>query len=271
MAIRLSKNPYRGINAHYNSYLQQPYGGWESFHHDYITYLKSAINRSLPEGYYALAEKSLQIRRDTDKPLSTRPDIGILKQPHTPPTSSISSFATPTLEVALEPTEEDLYSIVIYRRVRNKFITRIELLSPSNKASGDGYIEMRNKMVAYGVHMVEIDYLHQSPPLYSALPDYTQHLEKAYPYSITISNIESSLISFYCFHVDEAIPTLVLPLEAKDTFALDFNDPYHIAIEDDRRIYLDIDYEQVPANFASYAPTDQARIRAVMERISREG
>jgi Protein of unknown function (DUF4058) len=270
MTIRLSKNPYRGVNAHYNSYLQQPYGGWESFHHDYITYLKNAINENLPEGYYALAEKSLQIRGDASKPLSTRPDIGILQRSQTYP-SGTAPLASPTLEIDLETPESDLDAIVIYQREPKKFVTRVELLSPSNKREGDGYVEMRNNMISFGVHMVEVDYLHQSPPLYTALLDYTQGLDNAYPYSITITNVVSNRISFFCFHVDETIPTLAIPLAGQNSFTLDFNTPYNTAFEYDPRIHFELDYEQVPDNFKSYAPTDQARIRAVMERISREG
>jgi hypothetical protein len=49
MSIRSEKNLYPGINPHLNSFLQQKGGGWQSFHKDYITYLREALDVLLPE------------------------------------------------------------------------------------------------------------------------------------------------------------------------------------------------------------------------------
>jgi hypothetical protein len=35
MPVLLRDNPYRGVNAHFNSYAQNEEGGWKSFHTRY--------------------------------------------------------------------------------------------------------------------------------------------------------------------------------------------------------------------------------------------
>jgi hypothetical protein len=125
-------------------------------------------------------------------------------------------------------------------------------------------------MVAYGVNMVELDYLHTISPLHAALADYTHHEEHAYPYSITVTNIWQRAIGFYCFYVDDPIPTIPIPLRGEETFSLDFNAIYNTTFEDDPRVRFVVDYELPPAHFETYSPADQARILAVMERLKTE-
>ena len=77
-------NPYKGINAHLQSYLQSESGGWASFHARHITHLADNLDSQLPANYYTLVEKSLQIRPYLDdepiaKPIETIPDVTVIQ------------------------------------------------------------------------------------------------------------------------------------------------------------------------------------------------
>lgn len=277
MAHHLNFNPYQGINAHYHSWLQHTEGGWVTFHSDHITHLKSALNRVLPEGYYAVSEQSLQILIAPTEWSRTRPDIAILHRGQ--PLSSLGaapSSVAPTLEVQTNQmliNEDDLTAVVIYSD--NQPVTRLELLSPSNKTSErNHYLAMRRKTLSAGLKLVEIDYLHETPNLYTPLlPDYSRHESGAYPYSIVIADptptdsSPSGITRFYCLRVDEVLPTLPIPLLEQAVVMLDFGAVYQTTFVDDRRTQLLLDYAAPPLNFETYTPTDQALILSLMERI----
>jgi hypothetical protein len=54
----VTKNQYRGINAHLHSYWQAK-GGWDTFHFNHIPDLMRLINGQLPPGYVADLIQSL--------------------------------------------------------------------------------------------------------------------------------------------------------------------------------------------------------------------
>src|SRR5690606_26037568 len=151
--------------------------GWESFHAAHITHLTQEIDSLLPEGYYVLNEKSLQLStfnlKTEEKGISrTRPDVGIYKDQ---PVSSgwenaVAASPAMTLPIVKTVIEEDPPSaVVIYRAEPGRQevpVTRLELLSPGNKPGGSHfsqYIAKRNQTLDTSINLVEIDYLHESP------------------------------------------------------------------------------------------------------------
>ena len=61
MPLHSDQNLYPGINPHLNSIIQKESGEWESFHNDHITNIREHLDATLPPGYLARTEKSLQI------------------------------------------------------------------------------------------------------------------------------------------------------------------------------------------------------------------
>ncbi|HLA44580.1 MAG TPA: hypothetical protein VJZ27_14140, partial [Aggregatilineales bacterium] len=61
MVIHSRKNQYRGVNAHHLSIFQNEAGDWESFHSDHITHIREHLRDTLPAGYIARTERSIQI------------------------------------------------------------------------------------------------------------------------------------------------------------------------------------------------------------------
>jgi hypothetical protein len=231
MALYLKHNPYAGINAHYNSMLQAEDGAWRTFHTRHIVHLTKALNDSLPPGYYALEEQSIQI------------DEGLF----------------------LEDIE--LPAVGIYRHegaAKQQLVTRLELLSPSNKKQGRDYLRMRQRTILSQVHLVELDYLHTLAPIFAGfLPAYP-HTE-AYPYLILIS--QAGRTRFYGLALEDPLPTLPIPLLGEEACPLDLQAVYNQTYADDRYAREQLDYSQEPAQFDRYSPADQARIRAVMQTL----
>ena len=278
MAIHLDTNPYNGINAHYNSLLQNMQGGWLTFHSDHITHIKSALNLFLPANYYAVTEQSLQIQLAEGG--TTRPDIAIFRRSEPGIATRASAEIVPTLELATDdvaPEEDDLTAAMIYKQPDIP-VTRLELLSPSNKTSErNHYLAMRRKTLNQHLRLVELDYLHETPtPFRNALPDYTRHEAESYPYYIVISDptptsaSSNGITRFYCFHVDDMIPKLTIPLLDGESITFDFGDVYKTTFEDDRRTRFLLDYAQVPVNIDSYSQYDRERIIQRMQLIAQQ-
>jgi hypothetical protein len=288
MPIRSRQNQYRGINAHLHSVLQAD-AGWDSFHTNHIVDLGRAINSQLPSGYLVDVERSLQIREfnpDTGersfrqrKPDLTIYDVQSTSRTITTPKSggAVATLIQPLVET-MSITDEAFYSsVVIYEqqddRSFGKPITRIEVLSPTNKASGHGYfqyVDKRQAALKSGLRLVEIDYLHESPSPIGGIPVYP-HERASFPYTITVSNptpsIREGLSETYEFAVDENVPTIPIPLAHNEILLVDFDAVYTQTFSSLSAYSYLVDYEQAPVNFERYSPSDQERIKRRMEAV----
>jgi hypothetical protein len=142
----------------------------------------------------------------------------------------------------------------------------LELLSPSNKGDGrdaEGYLSKREDLLSHNLVFVELDYLHASKPTFDRLPDYTRRESGAHPYRIVVidprPNVREAIVALAEFDVDAPLPTLKIPLNGSDMLECDFGAVYAETL---RRGHYghDLDYSQLPLQFETYSPADQARI-----------
>ena len=286
MTIRSRQNQYVGVNAHLHSYFQSK-GGWSSFHTNRIADLARTINDKLPPGYVVDIEQSLQIREfhpDTgERLLRPEPDITIYSASSTPQPIMVSSggailaLTQPVIET-MELDEDQYYSALVIYQIEDdtalgRAITRIELLSPSNK-HGQGYLqyrEKRNATLRSETRLVEIDYLHETPSPIKGIRSYPHHQPGAFPYNITVSNptpnLEEGLAVTFPIGVDQPIPTIDIPLAGKDVLPLDFGLVYNQTFRSLGAYSLRVDYDQLPENFKSYHAADQERIKRRMQVV----
>jgi len=281
MPIHLRENQYRGVNAHLHSFLQsEPGGWWETFHSSHVAHIRDSLDVILPAGYYALNEKSLQIDRyEVEGPSSKhRLDVIVYSTPMRIQATSSATAASPTATIPVTETlsdEDFLTSVVIYRgeSIENiKPVTRIELLSPSNKppiSNYQKYLAKRDEPLLSGINIVEIDYLHQTRSPIKKLPSYPDLEQGATPYAILVSTPHPTLAegttSIYAFRVDDSIPTVVIPLAGEDAIEADLGAVYNRTFFDNK-FYgeIAVDYEQKPLKFTTYEEEDQRRIEARM-------
>jgi hypothetical protein len=286
MAILAETNLYPGVNAHLNSFLQHEAGGWQSFHAEHLGDLQRVINAALPSGYYTRAEKSLQINAAPavpDMPIrrtNTTPDVLIYQQRGVgSSTGTAIATAIPTFIASLADLDDDedvLMSVMIYRAAAERSgtpITRIELLSPANKRGGthhEQYVSKRRETLKSGLCLVEIDYLHETPPISPRIPVYRRDPD-ANPYGIAVSDPRPSLergqTAYYGISVLAALPTIAVPLAQPDQVVVDFNAAYHLTYDSSTFYRLIVDYAADPPAFDRYTPADQAAIRAHLDAI----
>ncbi len=288
MVIKTRDNLYKGVNAHLHSMAQNPSRSptiWRSIHSAHITYLTDALNAHLPDSYVARAETSLQIWIDDgDSDLSRQqtsiPDTGIYKMgKSTQPATMTNIQNDPSIRLfPMREIFEDtgLSSVIIYRPLSHDYfgepITRFELLSSSNKIGRAKKIYVQNRRIALisGSSLVELDYLHQTPPIVPDLPIYP-HEEDSHPYMIVVSDSRlgqnsSGVGRAHVFGVDEPIPQhVIIPLADEDNLEFDFNAVYQQMFWAGNWT-KHVDYHELPLRFDTYSPQDQERIRAVMER-----
>jgi hypothetical protein len=292
MTFDPNQNPYQGINAHLNSELQTPgtedtgLSIWPGFHSSHVANIADFLNDQLPPNYVARSEQSLQIRVQEDVllPETTRkpePDVSIYQRSNTPAASSaVTMEAASPVDLALDDTldlTEDFVKSIIIRQVSENdrigvVVTRIELLSPTNKpghAGYDAYRRNRNTALFSHVPLVEVDYLHELPPPLLNYPIYPLD-PYSQPYNILVSDprpsVKEGRLRAYGFHVDQSFPIVTIPLAGDDTLNFDFGAVYRHTFARGRWGYS-LNYAAPPPRFDTYHPLDRARIEAVMARV----
>lgn len=158
-----------------------------------------------------------------------------------------------------------------------KPISRLELLSPTNKPPGDGYIqyvEKREATLVQKMPLIEIDYLHESRPVPRGVPSYPDQDPQAHPYTIYLTDTRTGLKDgktlIYGFDVDDFIPRLYIPLADDEQLAFDFGTPYKRTYESLSYFRNRVDYTHQPLRFETYTPFDQARIQTRMSALAVE-
>jgi len=282
------KNLYPGVNPHFNSRLQSPDGFWSSFHNLMIIQIADILDEVLPGKYFVLPELSLHVQpipKTRRKSLYT-PGKGLLDgssyklvDNHQPARSQ------PVLTLPVSANFQDEYphkmGIVVYcHEAGEKFshpVAYIELLSPAVKLGGDFHAAYRfNRCDALEAELtlIEIDLLHESPPIIDALPKYSMREDNAHPYWVLVSdprpNLMKGKIESYGFDVAQPLPTVRVPLKGDDETELDLNEAYQLTFNR-RAFYLILtDYHQRPDRFETYAPADQDFIIRRMAEIAAE-
>lgn len=267
------KNPFPGVNPYLNGRLQTHTGDWPEFHTLHIGDIFALMKAQLlPMGYTAGVEQSIQIKH-IDTGWITRPRADITVYTPDTPRSPAGKPASDTGEVILPLVEwvniEDVefyQAVTIRQDAQSTPIVWLELLSPSNKLPQRGFEDYRDKrarVLAQGIVFVEIDYLHQSPPTFPALADYSRGEPGAYPFRITVIDPRPALREgegrSRQFDLSQPIPTVALPLNGDDVLHFDFNAAYQTTFERGSYGY-EIDYSQPPPDVNSYGAADQAVI-----------
>ncbi|MCQ3929165.1 MAG: hypothetical protein DPW16_01800 [Chloroflexi bacterium] len=292
MPIQSMKNPYRGINAHLHSIAQNLFESpsiWHSFHTSHIGDITNALNQQLPNDFVARPEHSLQIWvEDFDGTVQRRPepDVAIFRtsvsfQRPTPPSATVTEDPRiQTIEVSSLPDDEGitLAATAIYQvtghETLGKPVTRIELLSPSNKHGGSGeigYQQNRTTALRTGTSLIELDFLHQSVSPLASMPAYPSAPD-SHAYTIAVTDgrhhINPNLTTLvYLLDVDTPLPSHVqVPLSGNARIEFDFNAVYHYTFEVGRW-GKHLDYTELPRKFETYSLTDQDRIKQVMQRV----
>jgi hypothetical protein len=139
-----------------------PAGIYHAFHHEWISEIGRALNRSLPKDYYALPEQQaagfgpdvLTLQTNTRETEGTSGDGGTATAVEAKPQTRF--VAETTTEFYLRKKS----SLVIRHVSGDRIVAMIEIVSPGNKASEhafDALIKKACELIEHRIHLLILD------------------------------------------------------------------------------------------------------------------
>lgn len=232
--------PFPGMNP----YLERN-SLWTDVHLELMRSIRLALTNTVTPRYYVAVEERTYIAAVDPQSYVGRPDVVLVG----PPKPALVGVAIAPMNghalSVIVPVSEDVTEryLEIRERGTNRVITVIEILSPANKAKGEGrrvYEEKRRVVLDSATNLVEIDLLRGGEPM-------TSYPQTDSDYRILVSRKwERPRSVLYPFNLPQAIPPIPVPLqkgESEPRLALGELLP---RIYDEVRYDLRIDYTTPP-------------------------
>ena len=238
-------SPFPGMDP----YLEVP-ALWSDLHLTLIVAMRAELNASLPDGYLAAADRHVWVEESGNGPrhLLGKPDVFVAhdEDAQAAPSLEMSSGTAVAPRTVTLPVRRGVGKpfLKIIDAQERRVVTVIELLSPSNKSSGDdrkAYLSKRQECLALGVNFVEINLLRggKSPPLGKP------RLAKGRYYLLVSRAKESPQAAVWSFGVRDPLPTPGVPLRGDESVALNLKKCLDRAY-DEARYGREIDYTHPP-------------------------
>lgn len=141
---------------------------WPGFHKLLAAEIVGQLNPDLGPRYYADVEVRTEIEEiSVTAPHVIFPDVSVMENqlPQTtalPATATLLEIAAPIVRRVAVGMENRIWAVRIFVTETSELVTAIEILSPTNKRTGEGIDEYRRKrgrILRSLVHLVELDLL----------------------------------------------------------------------------------------------------------------
>lgn len=158
--------PFPGMDP----YLEHP-DVWHSFHTRLVVQLANQITELLPDDYYVSVEDRAVIAIEGGDKTWSRPDLGVVdERPFAATDGGVVTAVVGSLHVQVPVPDmvEERFLEIREGDESGRLVTSVEVLSPSNKLSGDDrgdYIVKRSEVLGHRTSLVEIDLLRSGEPL----------------------------------------------------------------------------------------------------------
>lgn len=208
-------SPFPGMDP----YIERP-EIWPDFHDSLIAMIRGALNPFLRPRYAALTQDRLYVF-ESGRPIY--PDVGVIEL--SPRSERFSKGTVGVLE-AEAPAVFDIdfeeiripYIEILEPAAGNRVVTAIELLSPTNKAPGEGrdfYIKKRKELWSANVNLIEIDLLRGGEP---TVWDLNRRFESLRPwhYIVSVARRRERKQEVYAIPLRRRLPTIAIPLANDD-------------------------------------------------------
>jgi hypothetical protein len=208
-------SPFPGMDP----YLENP-AYWSGFHTTFVLYLRSALSRVLPKGYFTEVEQHVWLagEEEDDREPFAVPDsfVGTRAQPTAPALATLPSTAPTAISTAPNPVAlKGPKFVKIVDQPGNRVITVIEVLSPANKTAGkdrDAYLAKRADYFRTGTNVVEIDLLLDG----ERLPMRRPKPPRADYYAFVCRADQFPKTEVWALTVRDPLPVLPTPLKPAD-------------------------------------------------------
>jgi len=211
-------SPFPGMDP----WLESP-GVFPDFHNSLIGYLREAINALLPPPFYTAIATRVYMEEAVQL---YEPDVDVLlpsdREHELSNGNAVATLSvTDLLKVAKTPRPEvemtEWFLEVRTAGDRERLVTSIEMLSPSNKAYGKTgrgmYLAKQLELCTSGVNLVEIDLLRRGA--HATLASLTELRRKAgrFDYHVCVTTTEDDESSFVApFFLEQPLPVIPIPL-----------------------------------------------------------
>jgi hypothetical protein len=203
-----------------NPFLEQP-DSWHSFHESFCPAILEAIVPQIRPKYIAKIDEFVYLHELSaeERRLVGRGDVTVSQRNDrdssvlVAPTVAASVFGS----VRLAVDEERLSFIRVLDRETREVVTVIELLSPSNKDSGEDrsqYLGKRERVLESPAHLVELDLLRggRRPPIDD---------QPECDYCVMVSRAEMRpRVELWPFSLRDPLPRIPVPLRSPDPDAV---------------------------------------------------
>ncbi len=200
-------------------YLEDPFL-WQGFHNSFVVYLRDHLQPLLGPRYIAAVEERVFVEGPERAVI---PDVWVKR---TRPAEA-GGIAVATLEadepvvVHIESLEvHESYVEILDRRSGQRVVTVIELVSPTNKATGpglDSYLTKQREVLASQAHLVEIDLLRGGEHVLS-VPHWAAQHKGPYDYLVCVNRARGLRDDFdlYPRRLEDRLPRIRIPLADDD-------------------------------------------------------
>jgi hypothetical protein len=199
-------------------YLEHP-DFWPGVHNELVVYLRDQLQPLLRPRYIAATETRLYIEMPKRQFV---PDVLIRKGRDRPRTGTHAVAEVDEAEtVELTGNEiEEAYIEILDMQADQHVVTVIEVVSPSNKAPGDGrelYLKKQREVIASDIHLVEIDLLRAGQHVIS-VPEWAARDHGHYDYLVCINRADRPRWRYTIYRrtVRDRLPRIGIPLAEPD-------------------------------------------------------
>ncbi len=189
-------SPFPGMDPYLERY-------WRDVHARLIVYASDQLNPKLPGDLRARAEERIIVDVPRLRPRNIQPGV---------------RFIEPLIfETSDEPVME-IYLKIIDINARDRVVTEIEFLSPSNKIRGDGrnqYLKKQEELNLGRVHSVEIDLLRTGDRVMGGQENIPPEHWSVYQACVRRVG-EKDQFEVYPIHLRQRLPRIGIPLRESD-------------------------------------------------------
>ena len=258
--------PFPGMDP----WLESP-AVFPDLHNSLITYIGEALNAVLPEPYFARSATRVWVEEDRIR----EPDVSLLDPSDQSRRTSAVDLAASMAAVGMiaveaapfvpEPHEEPF--IEVRSTAGDRLVTAVEILSLSNKSTGDkGREAYRQKQVEYlteDVNLVEIDLLRGGEHTTAVHRARLRALVGFCPYHICVSGRAFERRYFVgAIQLADRLPSLAVPLDRNMTPVRIELQPLLDRCYDGRRYARQVHYDRPPD--PPLTPDQQAWAEAIL-------
>lgn len=206
--------PFPGMDP----YIERP-AIWADFHDALITFIRSALQPLLRPNYVALGQDRLYVV-ESERPIF--PDLAVVRtnSPMRPTGTGqgLMELDTPAIFELYREEIREPYLTIVEPAANNRVVTAIEVLSPKNKAPGEGrdaYLQKRDEYWDTGANLVEIDLLRTGEPTVRVSAERLATLSP-WTYLVGVTRYRPPEQRVYAFPLNHRLPRIAVPLAARD-------------------------------------------------------